>query len=312
MANIKSRRKLSDLYKRGVEVRFGPDPENPDQTLEEIAPGGHGKFLDGDGKPLPLRADQIQVWVQPPSPLQREMAMRDAQASRAKSLVRGKREKDSEEHLTILAFLADMSDETLIEYVLVQEQESRRNDAIREVLAEDEWKDMDAYRDALRQYEEDDTPMEELEKDPEWVALQELDAKFGDQVAEREAQITDVAREALRMQLESARGNIERKAIAKRADMVSTQAFMAEYERQMLFYSIRDFDDNGVLFYGSAREMAGEDEKILTTYQAAMIPFITDSAEAKNLRGVVSGLDSSELPNDPETSEASIQEVASA
>ena len=310
MANIKARRKLSDLYKRGVEVRFGRGPDgNP---VGKIAPKGEGLFLDEDGSPLPVGDDEVQVWLQVPSSLQREMSMRDAQAARAKSLVRAKRDEGSEEHLTIMAFLADMSDETLIEYVLVQDRDTRRQDAMREVLADDEWKDITAYQDALRQYEESGQSFEELMEDPEYVALMEVDSKFGNQVAEREVSMMDTQREALKMQLEAGRGNVERKALAKRAELVGTQAFMAEYERQMMFYSVREIDDNNALFFESAREMANQDEEMLRTFQEALAPFISDSTEAKNLQGVASGSGSSELPSEPETSEASTPETANA
>lgn len=302
MANIKARRRLSDLYKRGVEVRFDGGPGR-------IAPKGEGPFVDDDGKPIPLKPGEVQMWVQSPSPLQREMAMRDGQASRARALIRAKRDENSEEHLTIMAFLAEMTDETLIDYVLVQNQRERRDEAMREVLAGDEWSEMSSYQDALRQFEEDERSEEELEDDPEYQALMELDAKFGEQVRIRESELVDAERQSLEMR---PRGDVERKALEKRAEIVGTQAFMAEYERQMLFYSVRDFDDQGVLFYESARQLAEEPDVVRQTIQDAMVPFISDAAEAKNLQGVVSGSDSSELPNAPETSAPSTPEAATA
>lgn len=307
MANIKARRLLSDLYKRGVEVRFGRDPDG--KPRGSIAPKGEGLFVDDEGRPIPLKAGEIQMWVQSPSPLHREMAMRDAQAARARALVRAKRDENSEEHLTIMAFLADMSDDTLVDYMLVQRQQDRRHEAMREVLAEDEWKDMTSYQDAMRQYEEDDRPQEELDKDPEYTALMELDVKFGDQVRARETELLEAERQALSMR---SRGDIEKKALEKRAELVGTQAFMAEYEKQMLFYSVRDFEDNGVLFFESARELAEAADEIRTTIQDAMVPFISDVSEAKNSPGAASGSTSSEPPSEPEISAASTPEVANA
>lgn len=319
MVNIKARRKLSALYERGVEVRFGldsdgrpfgriasKDNEDPDKGIFV----SKGRFVDADGKPVPPTEDEVQVWLQTPNPLQRDMAMRDAQASRAKSLVRTKREEGSEEHLTVLAFLADMTDETLIEYVLLQDNDERRQEALREVLGEDEWKDMTAYQDGLREYEERGLTQEELLADEDYQALLDVDIKFGAQVAEIENALMDAHRSALVFQLETNRAVVEKKAISRRADLVSMQAYMAEYERQMLFYSIRDFDEPASLFFESAYEMAGQDEDVLRLFQAALAPFISDSAEAKNLQGVVSGLGSSEPPSEPETSEASTPETA--
>lgn len=307
MANIKARRALSDLYKRGVEVRFGRGPDG--QPQGSIAPKGEGYFVDDDGKPIPIGPDEIQMWIQAPSPLQREMAMRDAQASRARALIKAKRDENSEEHLTIMAFLADMSDDSLVDYVLIQGQSDRRAEGMREVLAGDEWADMTAYQDAMRQFEEDGRPEEELEKDPEYTALMELDFKFGEQVAKRETELIESERQALSMR---SRADIEKKALEKRAEIVGTQAFMAEYERQMLFYSVRDFDDNGVLFFESARELAEAVDEIRTTIQSAMVPFISDATEAKNLPGAASGSTSSEPPSEPEISAASTPATATA
>jgi len=309
MANIKARRKLSDLYKTGVEVRFGPG--GPQIGKEPDGKIG-GLIRDADGKEIPPGAEDIQMWIQPPNPLHRDMAMRDAQASRAKALVRAKRDEESEEHLTVMAFLADMSDETLLEYCLIQQQDEFRQDAIREVLGQDEWEDMQSYQDAIRQYEESELSQEELEKDEEWVALNELDIKFGKQVGDREREIRDAARSGLQIQLSSGRGNLERKALKFRSDQVGTQAFMHRYEQEMLFYSVRDFEDNGVLFYGSSREFQGEHDEIKATVAAALAPFISESAEAKNWQGVVSGLGSSEPPKEQETSGASTPEDANA
>src|SRR4051794_12904240 len=81
--NIQARRKLSDLYKKGVEVRFGPGPDK--EPVGKIGP-----FVDSDGHPIKVLSTEIAMFVQPPSPLQREMALRDAQAARSKALVRAK------------------------------------------------------------------------------------------------------------------------------------------------------------------------------------------------------------------------------
>ncbi len=304
MANIKARRKLSDLYKKGVEVRFGPNDTG--EVEGRVAPGGQGAFKDDDGKPLPLGEDDVAMWIQPPSPLQREMALRDAQAARARALIRAKRDENSEEHLSVLAFLADMTDETLIEYVMVSTQDDRSNEATREVLALDEWQDITAYQDAMRQFDEMDPA--ERDENPEYIALMEKDEKFGEQVRQRTNELADAERDVLTMR---GRAETEKRALEKRAELVGSQAFMREYEQQMLFYAVRDADDTGVLFFESARELAEQDDAIREVIQEALVPFITDGSEAKNSPGVASGSESSEPPKKPETSEASTQPDAS-
>ena len=293
MANIKARRLLSDLYKTGVEVRFSK--EKPEGEI--------GPFLDDNGRRIPPRDDEVAMFVSPPDPVQREMAMRAAQAKRAASLVRAKRNEDSEEHLTIMAFLADMSQETLIDYVIIGDAATRRNEAEREVLALEEWKDMTAYQDAMREFLDKDP--EELEGNEEYEALMELDEKFGRQVAEREVELAEAQREALRY---VDRAHLERQALDKRSEMVGSQAFMAEYERQMTYYSVRDVDNHNELFFESPIELAAQPDPVREKINEALLPFISDGAEAKNSQGAAAGSESSVPPVKPETSESSIRE----
>lgn len=301
MANIKARRKLSDLYKRGVEIRFGP--EGSPSGLQ----GKVGPFVDSDGKPIPATEDEVAAWVQSPSPLQREMALRDAQAARAKALVRAKRDEESEEHLTALAFLVDMSDETLIDYVLISDSDSRRADAQREILGLKEWEDITAFQDAARQFDEMDE--KEREDSEEYKAFLETDARFGKQVAEREKELRDTQHEAL---VRLGRPAVEKKALEKRSELIASQAFMAEYEKQMTFYSVRDVDDHGVLFFESARELAEAEDPVRELIAEALEQFINDVGEAKNWQGAESGSESSEPPSEPEITEVSTPETVSA
>jgi len=305
--NIKARRKLSDLYKTGVEIRFGPGEDG--KPVGRIAEGGEGPFVDSDGKPIPPTEADVAMWVQPPSPLQREMALRDAQAARAKALVRAKRNEESEEHLTVMAFLADMDDETLIDYVLINDADTRRNEATREVLSGKEWEDMTSYSDAIRQFDERIAAGEDLEGDEEYQAVMELDSKFAAQVREREAELADAERDVLKM---LGRARVERKALEKRSELVGSQAFMREYDMQMTFYSVRDPENTASLWFESARELADSEDDVLSLIKQALTPFIQDGTEAKNLPGAVSGSASSEPPSEPEISEASTPQEESA
>jgi hypothetical protein len=285
--NIKARKRLSELFKRGIEVRFDED-------------GGHlGPFLDEDGKPIPATEDQVAMWIQAPSPFQREMALRDAQAARAKALLRAKRDEDSEESLTSRAFLAEMTSETLLEYVLMIDEEDRRNEAIREVLGREEWEDFPALQDAFRRMEEVGGSPE----DEEWKDLMEADRRYGREVAERENELTEAARQSLQY---LSTEELERRALEKRSEVVGSQAFMSEYEKLMLFYSIRDMENTANLFFDTVDEWNEQPDEIRTVIVDALSQFVGEATEAKNSPGAVSGLDSSALPSEQETSEGSI------
>lgn len=287
-ANIKARRKLQELRATGVEVRLGTDADH----------SAIGPFVDSDGQPIPCPDEQVALWVQPPSPLQRDQALRDAQAARARAILKTKRDEESEEQLTALAFLAEMSKPTLIDYLVVHDEEKIRADAIRDVLAEDEWKDMTELQDAMRQFEESEAD----EDDPEWAPLLARDAEYGRQVGKRIEELAQAQQESYDL---LNRAELERRALEKRSELVGSQTFMAEYERQMTFYAVRDIDSHGELFFESVKEFSDTPDDVRVLLGQALTRFIGDGAEAKNSQGVESGSDSSALPSEPETSDSS-------
>jgi len=293
VANIKARRKLSDLYAVGIEVRFDAD-------------GGRlGPFKDEDGNKIPLGENEVEVWVQPPSPLQREMAQRASQAARAKALLRARRDEESSKYLQQQEFSLDLSDETLIEYLVVAGSEERRDEAMRDVMANDEWDDLPALQDAMREYQDLDEPPKD---DPGYDALMEADKRFGDQVSKREMELVDAERESYSLW---ARDALEKKASERRIELIGSQAFVTEYERQMQFYAVREGDDHGVLFFESARELADSAEEVRATILEALAAFVTEAVEAKKAHTVAPGSESSAPPSEQETSESSTPEESS-
>lgn len=285
--NIAARKKLQALYVKGVEVRF-------DESGASKGPYDR-----------PATEDEVAIWLQPPSPLQREMALREAQAARSRAVLAAKRDKDSEEHLTAMAFVFDMANDTLIDYVLIAEQEDRQREAMRDVLALDEWDDMTALQDAMRQFEESGAD----EDDPEYAPLLERDVEFGRQVAARMRELTEAARDVMtRVSVEK----LQEKAIERRADLAASQVFMRMYERWMLHYSCRDPDDHQELFFEDAKELASQPEFVIEQLGEVLQSFIQDGNEAKNSLRVASSSESSTLPAAPETSAPSIPEEQSA
>lgn len=301
MAKIEQRRALDDLYMEGVEVRFWKDPETkkPDAAI--------GPFEGEDGERILPAKGVTCVFVRPPNPVQREEAMRNANAKRARALVKTQRDKDSEEHLTSLAYLVDMSEEALVDYVIMAKTGERAADAERDVLSREEWKEMTTYQDAARQFAQM-TP-EQLENDPEWAAFSELEERYSQQIHERELQLEDADRDILQR---VPRDKVEEQALKKRAEFVGSQAFLNEYQRWMNYYAAREVDDTSLLFFANVDDYATAHEAIKDKLVEAMDPFIGDGSEAKNSPRVAPGSDLSVLPETPETSESSIPEEQSA
>lgn len=294
---IKARRRLSELFKTGVEIRFGGRYGREGA----VAPKGEGPFLDDDGKAVPLADDEVAMWVQPPSPLHRDQALRNANAAKSRAALAARRDEDSEEHLAALEFIEQMSEETLYDYVLVSDIEERQQDAIREILQDEEWSDITELQESMRIFEEEGR----AEDDPEVEAVRERERELQRLVSEREAELREAAYDVLRMRGPEAARKV---ALEKRGDLLSSRAFMIEYERQMTFFSVRDADDHGVIFFESPTELASQPDEVLALIQEALQPFIKDGSEAKNSPRAESGSDLSAPPSKPETSESSTPE----
>lgn len=258
LTRIEKRKRLEALFDRGAYVRMNADAEGrPVVDPEEES--------DSD----------MRIWVGPPSPLQREMAVREAQAQRARMMIEARNSKESVSWLTIRSFIAGLGVNELIEYVLDLDEADYLSHARRDVLMQKEWDDFNALRDLMRQYEEAGSPV----GDAEWEPLLERDREFGRQVNERADEIRQDAKDGYKLM---PRGNIEDKAIDKRIEQAGSAAFINAYEEWMLFYSCRDDEDHTVLYFDNKDEIKGLPQPVQDALATKLAGFITDSSEAKN------------------------------
>jgi hypothetical protein len=87
---------------------------------------------------------------------------------------------------------------------------------------------------------------------------------------------------------------------------------MYEYDIQMQYFALKDFDSHGVMFFESAREYGNQPEQVQDAIHDALAGFISDGGEAKNGLGAADGSEPSVQPNAPKISAPSIPEVANA
>lgn len=281
LTRIDKRKRLSALFELGDYVRFN---------------------CDADGKPVvnpdPASDEDMRVWVSPPSPLQREMAIREAQAARARAMLDGRDKEGSQQWLAVHGFIRGLSINALLDYVLELDESERLQEARREVLKDPQWDDFNALRDAMRQYEEAGSPGD----DPAWTALLDRDVAFGEQVSDRADELRLAAREGYALM---PRAQVETKAIDKRIEQSGSAAFMTTYEEWMLFYACRDDEEHGLLFFDSVDDLKSQPEPVQDALADRLAQFITEAAEAKNSQGAVPGSTSSAPSDAPEMSEAS-------
>lgn len=303
---IQARRRLSELFKLGVEVRFGGryGLEGEIAPLEgELAGKGPntGYFVTEAGDRDELQDGEVALWIQPPSPIQRDMALRNANSARSRATLQARKDEESEEYLAAVEFIDEMVEDTLYEYLLVAKTDERQQDAIREILADEEWSDITELQESKRIFEEEGRSAD----DPEVKRVAARERELQIQVATREQELRDAAGDVLRM------GGYERarkEALEHHVEILCSRAFMVEYERQMTYFSVRDIDDTNTLFFDSARELAESPDELLDLIQKALTNFIKDGSEAKNSPRAARGSASSAPPSKPETSESSTPE----
>ena len=286
LTRIEKRKKLEALFDKGAYVWFTGDEGSVIIHTEDEA-------TDED----------MAIWVRPCSPLQREMVVRESQAARARAVVAARDER-SIEWVTVRGYIAGLSFDALVDYVLELDDSDRLSEARRDVLKEKEWEDFNQLRDAMRQYEDAGSPVD----DPEWQPLLDRDTAFGSQVNARADELRESAYEAHKLM---PRARLEERAIDKRIDQAGTGQFVDSYEIWTLFYSCRDDEDHLSLFFDDIAEMRSQPEELLQALRDKLASFITEAGEAKNSQGVASGSASSEPPAAPETSESSTPEASS-
>lgn len=288
LTRIQRRERLEKLFDKGRYVYFTADDD-----------GGvviHSKEEATD--------TDLRIWVCPPNPLQREQVVREAQAARARAVVTGK-DPNSNEWITIKAFISQLSDDGLVDFIMDLDEQERLSEARRETLKEKEWEDFNDLRDAMRQYEEAGSPSD----DPEWKSLLDRDAEFGRQVFKRGDELREAAMEANKL---IPRAKLEERAFGKRVEQAGSAAFMRDYEMWTLFYGCRDDVDHSELYFLDPADLKAQPEDLQDALGAMLASFVTEAAEAKNLPGVVSGSTSSEPPVEPEISESSTPKESSA
>lgn len=308
MPNIKPRRRMADLWAKGREVRFGEDgaavyQHTRNRETREVTRNLTTVYnLDREEVPLADaewkdHEDDIVIWVQPPSPNQREQALREAQAMRGMTMLNARKKVETSEYVSAEAFVSEMGRDTLIEYVLANGEGDRRSEAQRNVLMREEWKDFGTLQDAMRKWDEAGNP-----ETDEWQPLVDRDIEFGKQVDAETEQLREAARESLSL---LSTDDLEKRGKEKRIDLLGNQAFMATFEREMLWAACRDSDNHDVQYWSNVAEMMSEDEYGLDVLADVYGDYIQDGREAKNARRAAPGSASSEPPAKPETSEAS-------
>jgi hypothetical protein len=253
------RRRLTDLYVRGRDVTFD----------------------EHEGEP-------VVVWLQKLNEVDRQSVVRRSHAAKARFLLEGDKE-DTEVFQSMYSQIRTIDDRDTLFGILTSEELIRARARIEAQLATDEetW-GKDNYLQSL--YDAwvgtDDEPglaaaKAEDENDPEALRVEaELD-RFETEVAER----LEAEADQIRTRWDHAASDeLWREAAHRLIVNRSDEIFLAEFERQSLFYCTREPDQHDRRYFSTVTEIDDLDPSIRTRLQRELQDLTVTPAEGKDSR----------------------------
>jgi hypothetical protein len=133
--------------------------------------------------------------------------------------------------------------------------------------------------------------------------------RFEDEILDR----TRAENDRLMQDWESASDeDVWRRATKKMIETRASEAFAKEFERQQLFYSVRDPEARDKRYFGSIAELDDLADNVRAQLQDAYTGLIVEPLEGKDSRASQSSSNSSDPSSVEEVSEASGLQAASA
>lgn len=253
------RRRLSDLYVRGVEVVFDDD----------------------NGPP-------VTVWLQKLNPIDRESCLRRAHAARARAMVESDNE-DSELYQSFYGQIRLVSDDKTLIGLIVAEEVARYRQRVEAELATDEetW-GKDRYLQGLVDAWLGDAGSGGLAavrvEDPDDPEVQRVSAEL-DRFEDEVIKLVKAEDERLTEEWRAApKDELWKRATRRMIELRANEAFAAEFERQQLFFSVRDPDDHSKRYFGTLQEFDDLDENVRKKLSEEYGTMTVDSIEGKDSR----------------------------
>lgn len=281
------RRRLTDLYRVGrlIEFNDGLDPE------------------------------PVSVWVQKPNEIEMSNIYRRAGAQKSRFMTRAD-DVDSDEYQDALGDLRELGDDDIILTLAMAAETGRARSRIESQLENDpegEWAKDDylqglfdswngdaenpGLKDAYALDPEGDTP-----EGAEALKIMAELKRFQDQVNER----FDVERERLLTEWQAMpKDQVEHLAVKHFVENDATEIFMQEFNRQAIFYAVRDPDERDKRYFGTRQEVDLLPDVVVTRLMIEVNEFIVSSSEGKGLPATTDGSPPSEPPETEDTSQDS-------
>lgn len=272
------KRRLSDLYVRGREMSVN----------------------DGEGEP-------IKVWVNKLNEIDRESVLRRANAAKARFMI----DSDNEESEQFSAMYAESRDinsrHELILFIVSDDVNAARRRVESQIAGDEETWSKEGYLQGLVDaWIGDETnpglaaTIQEDPKDPEALRVSDELDRFEQEVRRRvDAETHTLVKDWEDVDIDILR----RKATHLLLDLKSSEEFVREFQRQQIFYSIREPNDHRKRYFTTITEVDDLDEDLrkylVEQYESLVVP----PDEGKDSPPLADSSNSSEAPEEaPETS----------
>lgn len=262
------------------------------------------------------RGDAVTIWLNKLNEVDRDAVLRRANAAKARYLIEARNEQ-SELYQAAWAQILDFDDRRALVSVIIADEVIKFRRSVEAELGDDKetW-GKDGYLQGLVDAWFGDTTNEGLKsihidqpEDPEVVRVLDELNRFSEEVTAR------VSMEADRLEADWVaidEEKLSREATHHILKRRSEEVFVAEFERQQLFYVTREVDDHKKRYFGTIQEIDDLAERVRNELMAAYSLLVVDSDEAKDSPAIQDSSSSSESPAPETTPEASGLEAASA
>jgi hypothetical protein len=273
------RRRLSDLYVRGKELSVN----------------------DGEGEP-------VKVWLAKMNELDRESALRRANAAKAKFTLTAD-DEESEAFAAAYAEIRDLSDrEEVALFIIADDVAQARRRLESEALTDEEGWGKDDYLAGLLdawQGDEDNRGLSDIQEedadDPEvkrvWGEIQ----RFHEEITKATEHETErLLKDFDQVDIETLR----RKATHRLLEMQAIEMFVREYRRQQIFYAVREPDSRHKRYFGSVSEIDDIDDELRAFLLEQYDGMVVERREGKDSPQPEDSSNSSEPEDQPSGPEA--------
>lgn len=253
------RRRLQDLYIRGklVKVDDGTDPENP-----------------------------VEVWVQKITPFEMKQAMDKAHAIRARiKLAKESEDPDNdifrirvEGEGEINGFFNDR--ENMIAFIHAEELQKLRISFEAETAEQEEWS-KDSYLDGLRVAWEDSLA-EKFLLDPEDEEAKRVYDELNRWIAQTTEKLEPERQRILRESADISDDELKDRVLDLLVDGEADQAWLSEFRKWQLFFSLRDPDDHSVQYFETRDDLEMLDRNTIMALFVEFDDLMVDSTEGKD------------------------------